>query len=68
MSGYWAMPDYVENWIDVAFRQLPKGWDLISYPTRGLIQVTDDLKRVRNTYSYQAIHDGVQLPKEWDDE
>jgi hypothetical protein len=68
MNDYYALPDYVEDWIDETFRHLPRGWDIVAYPNRGCLQIVDKLKRVRNTYGYHAIHEGMAVPKEWTDE
>jgi hypothetical protein len=57
MNDYYALPDYVEDWIDETFRHLPRGWDIVAYPNRGCLQ-----------YGYHAIHEGMAVPKEWTDE
>jgi hypothetical protein len=68
MSEYYQLPEYIEEWIDVAFRRIPKGWDIVAYPDRGAVQILDNMKRVKRTYGYHAIHEGFELPEEWDDE
>ena len=64
-SDYYALPDYVEDWIDIAFRRIPKGWDIIVIPEQGTVQVMDTLKKARYTYGYHAISEGFDWPEEW---
>ena len=65
MSDYYQLPDYIEDWIDIAFRTLPKGWDIVVIPERACLQVLDLHKDVRYTYGYFAISEGFPLP-EWE--
>ena len=65
-NDYYALPDYVEDWIDVAFRRIPKGWDIVVIPEQGAVQVVDNLKRVQQTYGYHAISEGFDWPRDWE--